>query len=111
MSDKPPLDLLSTLRNILHVLQADPRNFRNFGVWWWRVKALLKTQYTRDNHSILGDYVDVEGLAMTPDLPVQEMLRAALAEYAQNARYNLLRAEVADLDGEAYTLVDDDSGL
>ena len=112
MSDTgTPIDLHSTLLNILHVLQADVRNYRNFGVWWWRVKALLKTEYGRDQHLALGDYVDTDGLALTPELPTQDMLRQALAEYALNARFNLQRAEVTDLDGEPYTVIDQDAGI
>ncbi len=46
-------------RNIVALLQGEPLYYRNFGVWWWWVKAeLRRLGYTRDQLYHLGDEDD-----------------------------------------------------
>ena len=98
------------LRNILTVLQQDPFRYRWFGVWWWPVKALLKgAGYTRGNLYLLGDYVDRETAALVPPAGLQDTLRAALAEYGQNARYGRGGGRVESPDGEIVMILDSDA--
>lgn len=93
----------------LQLLQADPAKYVNFGVYWYLIKALLKRFYTRDNLFLLGDYVDS---SVTDRMPahadLSEALAAAVAEYQQNASFNLGSNVVTDADGEAFTLIDTD---
>lgn len=99
------------MRNVLGTLQADPARYRNFGIYWWPVKALLKRYYSRDNLYLLGDYEDPDGAGRVPRVSLQEMLQRAFQEYAQNARYNLGRNTVSDAEGEPYRIYDEDAGI
>lgn len=97
--------------NILRILQADPRNYRNFGVFWWPVKALMREYYSADDLYLLGSYVDPGVAAMVPSGSIEQTLGRALAEYAYNARYNSRRSQVANEEGEMVTIFDEDAGL
>ncbi|HET7674764.1 MAG TPA: hypothetical protein VFL54_04515 [Gammaproteobacteria bacterium] len=99
------------MRNVLAVLQADPRNYRKFGVFWWPVKALLRRFYTRDNLYMLGTFEDPDVAALVPNLGLSDMLAAAFEEYEQNARLGLGSAEVQAPNGEAVRIYDPDAGL
>lgn len=105
-----PLNIQTTLRNVLLLLQTEPSNYRNFGIYWWAVKDMLKAAYTRDNLYMLKDYSD-PGAPAVPDVVQEELLRLALSEYASNARYGLGSNVVQDQDGGPYTLFDEDAGL
>lgn len=98
-------------RNILLLLQEDPKRYRNFGVWWWPIKAIMKHYYTREQLHLLGDYEDPAGIEKTPAASLDETLLAALETYAHNARYNLGRAETEGPDGETYVVYDEDAGV
>jgi len=46
-------------RNVVALLQMDPLYYRNFGVYWWHVKAELKRLgYDKDQLFHLGDFKD-----------------------------------------------------
>lgn len=96
----------------LQLLQQDPRNYRNFGVYWYFVKALMKRYYTREDLYLLGDHVDPDCLARMPEYATeQEALQAAVQEYRQNAMFNMGRAEVEDpVGGGTFLLHDEDAG-
>lgn len=96
----------------LVLLQEDPRRYRNFGVYWFFVKALMKHFYTADNLHLLGDYVDDDVIAAMPAFEsLQDALVAAADEYRQNASFNLGSSQVDDQDGGVITLLDEDAGL
>jgi hypothetical protein len=106
------MNVHATLRNIVLLLQADPRNYRKFGIWWWPIKALLRRQYSREQLYLLGPYMDSEAADRMPALPLQEALQAALAEYQQNDRYNIGRGDTVEApDGDPYTIFDPDAGF
>jgi len=95
----------------LQLLQDDPRRYRNYGVYWYLVKALLKHYYTRDNLFLLGDYVDPTVTARMPEhADLQEALAAAVETCRVNACYARGSAELTDPEGETFTLVDEDAG-
>lgn len=94
----------------MQLLQADPRAYRNFGEFWYFVKALLKQYYTPDNLFLLGDYEDPTVIARMPALDAMDTLAAAINTYRQNAAYNLGRNTVEDDAGETFTLIDPDAG-
>lgn len=97
--------------NTLQLLQADPSRYRNFGVYWYFIKAILKRYYTQENLFLLGDYVDQTVTdRMPPGQSLEEALDDAVREYAQNATYNLGRSAVTDPDGEEFILMDQDAG-
>lgn len=96
----------------LQLLQQDPRRYRNFGAYWWLVKAVLKQFYTRDNLHLLGDYMAPDAEARMPEhTDLQVAMAAAAEEYQQNASYNLGSNQVTDRNGELYALQDPDAGL
>ena len=106
------IDLKALAASTLQLLQGDPRRFRYFGAYWWLVKSLLKTFYTRDNLSLLGDYVPPDaGAQMPPHDNLEDALAGAIDEYRTNASFNAGSAEVQDYaGGGTFTLVDPDAG-
>jgi len=106
------IDLKTFAASTLALLQQDPRRYRLFGVHWYLVKAVLKQFYTRENLHLLGDYVDPAVTARMPEhANLQDALAAAIAEYQDNAVFNLGRNEVEDpTGGGTFTLVDSDAG-
>lgn len=99
--------------SVVALLSEDPRRYRNFGAYWYFVKALLrKLGYTRDNLYLLGDYRDGEiEAAMPKHASLAEALAAAIEEYRGNAAHNLGRSTVLAPDGEVLALFDEDAGL
>lgn len=95
----------------LQLLQTDPRNYRNFGVYWYLIKGLMKHFYTRDNLFLLGDYTDPDVIARMPEhANLQEALEAAVETYRSNAAYAMGARDLSDPEGETFTLVDEDGG-
>lgn len=91
------------------LLDEDWRRYRNFGVYWFFVKALLKRFYDVHEMPRLGDYDDPSVNARIPDgLTAHQMLERAVEEYGANATLNLGRNRVQDDDGEAFWLHDPD---
>ena len=93
------------------LLDEDPRRYRNFGMFWFFVKALLKRFFDRNDIPILGDYEDTSVNERIPDSVRWSpalMMQAAAEEYAHNASFNLGRAEVMDDDGQFFTVMDAD---
>jgi len=104
------MDHKTFAESTLELLQADPSRYRNFGIYWYLVKALLKKYYTQDNFYLLGDYVDRTVTDRLPDgQTLDESLDAAIEEYRYNAVYNLGRSTVLDDDGEEFILMDQDA--
>lgn len=96
----------------LQLLQDDPRRYRNFGAYWYFVKAVLKKFYTRDNLHLLGDHVDASVVERMPAFEnLQDALEAAIEEYQSNAVFGLGSNEVTDhVGGGTFRLVDPDAG-
>lgn len=106
------IDVEQAMRNTLQILQTNPANYRNFGVYWWGIKAVLKRYYTKENLYLLGDYMDTgEAAEATQAMDLQSLLRAAFEEYGMNVRYNLGRNTVYDMDGDPYVIFDQDAGI
>lgn len=105
------IDIEKAMRNTLAVLQADPARYRNFGVYWWPVKALLRRYYTKDNLYLLGTYEDPDGASRVPRVGLQEMLELAFEEYEKNARLGMGGNQVEDADGESYMIYDQDAAM
>ena len=109
---QPVPNLTQALENILQVLNADPKQYRNFGFRWWAVKAILKRHgYDTSRFYGLGDFVDEEALALVEPGPDAYVLAWALDEYGHNARLNLGSATVYLPDGTPYTIFDSDCAL
>lgn len=105
------IDPKQLAESTLQLLQADPRNYRCFGVYWFLIKELLKRYYTRDNLYLLGDYRDQSVIDRMPaHETLQDALAAAVETYRINASYGMGSADLTDPEGETFTLTDADSG-
>lgn len=105
------MDVKQFAASSLQLLQADPRNYRNFGVYWYLVKEVLKRFYTRDNLYMLGDYRDADVVGRMPEhQSLDEALEAAAETYQLNVAYGMGSNQVEDADGEVFTLLDPDAG-
>jgi hypothetical protein len=112
MKKAKPIDVPQALRNVVQMLQTDPKRYKYFGVWWWPVKALLKRAgYGPDQLYMLGSYQDANTAAMVPREGLEDTLRAAFTEYGHNARYGRSGGVVENPDGELVTIFDEDAGL
>jgi hypothetical protein len=95
----------------LQLLQADPRRYKNFGVYWYFIKALMKHYYTKDNLYLLGDFVDQTVTDRMPkEQSLEESLDAAIEEYQQNFRFRMGKNPI-DPDGEEFVLFDQDANI
>lgn len=91
------------------LLNEDWRRYRNFGPYWWFVKALLKRFYSRHEMPMLGDYEDPQAAELVPaGLTGEEMMAQALETYRANAILNLNSQKVEDADGQLLILIDPD---
>lgn len=107
-----PIDPIAAFRNIVQQLQANPARYRLFGVYWWPIKAMLKVAgYGPRQLYMLGGYQDAGTAAMVPTMGLQDTLRAAFAEYGQNARYPHPDGTVETPDGELVRIHDEDADL
>lgn len=96
----------------LQLLQVDPRNYRNFGVYWYFVKAILKLYYDQNNLYMLGNYRDPDVVARMPKHEnVQEVLQAAVDTYRSAAAYGMGTNQFVDPEGETFILNDPDAGM
>lgn len=104
------IELKKLANSVLQLLQDDPRRYRNFGVYWYLVKEVLKRYYTQDNLYLLGNYVDENIVGHVPDHDsLQDALAAAIETYNQNASFNLGSAQIALPDGGTALLLDRDA--
>jgi len=109
---QPIPDLPTALRNVVQLLQTDPKVYRSFGAYWWGVKAMLKRHgYTKDNFYGLGNYFDQEALSAIEPCPDDLMLARCLDEHRHNMTLNLGSPDVYLPDGEPYHLFDPDMNL
>ena len=60
---------------------------------------------------MLGDFVDSITAALVPPAGLEDTLRAAFAEYGQNARYPRSDGMVEAPDGELVMVHDEDAGI
>ena len=108
----PPIDVPTTLANIITQLQKDPVRYKLFGVWWWPIKLfLIRAGYSRKQLYMLGRYQDPITSALVPKADLQGTMRAALTEYVFNATYGRAGGMVETPDGEIVKLHDEDANL
>lgn len=96
-----------TLKNILHVLQSKPENYKLFGVYWWFVKRQLKKEYTSDHLYLLGGYIipgEFEHVTLSES--DEENMQMALGEYVFNQRFAV---RPTDEHGQPYEVNDRDA--
>lgn len=90
MSDLNP-QLVEPIRDLVGYLQKQPLCYRHFGIYWWRLKLLIKKYgYTRAVLIHLGESTDEEFLYRFEDLDDGEFLAAALEEQLGNGQLHYL---------------------
>lgn len=105
----PPKQVAANIRKIL---DNDIRAYRNFGVYWYFVKSMLKRYYSRAEMPILGDFEQADLVARMPQYDsLEDALHDALLTWRQNYEHNMGRSETIAPDGEPATLFDEDIGL
>jgi hypothetical protein len=110
MSKMIPRDQIAD--NTLKMLSNNIRHYRNFGVYWYFMKAFLKRYYTKDNLYILGDFEQPEVMARMPEYEnFEDAMHDALLTAYQNQQYNMDGATSIGPDDELVTLFDADAGL
>lgn len=106
------IDKKALAETVYTLLLDRPERYRNFGCYWYLVKALLKAFYDKDRLYLLGDYMDASVLARMPEFDnADDALSAAMEEYNQNALSGLGGNEFEDKDGDVFVLMDPDAGL
>lgn len=108
---EPTVDLKIFARNVVQMLQTDPRIYRSFGIFWWPVKRILKHYYTQENLYLLGDYEDADVAARVPDVGLQEMLQLAIAEHQMLRTFDPGGNKALDPDGDEVMIFDQDAGM
>lgn len=110
---RPVPNLDEALRNILQVLQADPREYRSFGCYWWWLKSCLKRHgYTTEHFYGLGEAEDREAINHIEPGPDELVLARALDFYRYHRMF-FVGDPVTYLPatGEPYHLFDSDCSL
>lgn len=100
-----------SLRSILQILQEKPAAYRAFGIYWWPIKTMLKSEYTKDNLYMLGDYEDADGAGRVPNVGIEEMIGLAFSEYHLNTVLGMGSNQVTDTEGEPYIIFDQDANV
>ncbi len=103
-------DLKRVCNNMLQILQTNPIEYKNFGIYWWPVKRLLRKFHTQDELYMLGSYIDPDATNRIPPTPWETLIKDALAEYRNNKTFTPGQSYV-DPQGEVYHLHDQDAGF
>jgi len=91
------------------LLDEDPRRYRNFGIWWFMIKNLLRRFYDRHEMPQLGTFVDTTVIDRMPWVQgLNEGLLLAAETYQHNATFNPCNNEQEDDEGQHFTLLDPD---
>jgi len=97
-------------RAVVEVLQADPLYYRNFGVWWWRVKDELKRHgFTRENLHHLGKADDPAARRYYHGVSHEELDGLAFEHSEEHTFANYNDPVSYAPDHEAYRLHDHDA--
>jgi hypothetical protein len=101
------------LEAILQMLQAEPRRYRDFGVYWWAVKRILKEHgYGPDQLYLLGPFTDPEAESHLPVETDAYLLAEAIHEQQYRATFEFNSPDCYYPDtGEPYHLYDEDAGV
>lgn len=106
----PRIDPKVVAESVRVLLAENVLRYRNFGAYWFLIKALLRRFY--DAHALpflAGSYSDLSVNARIPEgLSLQALLAEALDTYRHNAAFNLGRNEVEDDEGQRFRLYDPD---
>ena len=107
-----PIDVQKLFQTIIQELQAQPRRYKRFGIYWWPIKAMLKRAgYGKPQLYMLGGFTDPETARMVPQLNLEDTLRNAMEEYAFNTVHPHPDGRVENEDGEMVVIADDDAGF
>ena len=96
-------------RNVVALLQQEPFYYRNFGIWWWHVKASLKRLgFTRDQLPHLGNAVDESVSEYYEDLSDKDLDDIAFTHQFDHTFADYNNNKSFTPTGEMYFICDDD---
>lgn len=99
------------LQNYVAMLQTEPLYYRNFGVYWYRFKQILRAAgFNQDHATILGDYVEEDLVERFKDMDEETFLPLAMEEAMANWQLNDQSQWQADPDGGYVFTLDQDLG-
>lgn len=109
MNSQLPPDQIAA--NIRKLLDSQPSAYRDFGVYWYFIKAFLKRYYTADNLYLLGGFEQPDVVARMPDYDrFEDAMHDALLTWRANHESNMGSATSIAPDNEPVTLFDEDVG-
>jgi hypothetical protein len=98
--------------NIRKVLDNKIETYRNFGVYWYFVKAFLKRYYDQTQMPILGNFEQADVVARMPQYEnFADAMHDALLFWRANYENNGNGATSIAPDDEPVTLFDEDIGM
>ena len=104
----PPAQLAGNIRKIL---DDNVTAYRNFGVYWYFVKAFLKRHYDQAAMPILGPFEQPDVVERMPAYTsFEDAMHDALLTWRANYENNMGRATSIGPDDEPVTLFDEDVG-
>lgn len=107
---RPVPHLRQALRNIVQMLQIQPEHYRNFGIFWWPLKRILREHgYGPEHVWYLGDYQDPG--APTIKAADDWIVAQALAYYGWSVAHGPHAHEYHPLTSEPYDVIDIDASL
>lgn len=99
-------------KNIRIMLDDNVKYYRNFGVYWYFVKAFMKKYYTKDNLYLLGDFEQPEVVGRMPKYDnFEDAMHDALMFAQANQMHNMGSPTSIAPDDEPVTLFDEDAGI
>jgi hypothetical protein len=107
---EPAVDVRAFVESARELLTENVLRYRNYGPYWFFVKALLRRFYSRHELPFLaGTYQDAGVSArVSHGGDLKAWLAGAVESYRHNASFNLGRNLVEDDDGDRFTLFDPD---
>ena len=98
--------------NIRKLLDDNIKAYRDFGVYWYFVKAFLKKYYDINQMPYLGDFVQEDVVAHMPEYDnFSDAMHDALLTCRVNMENNMGSATSIAPDDEPVTLFDEDIGI
>lgn len=104
---------LAALRCVAQFLEKEPEYYKNFSVYWWRLKELLKQAgHTQEQLQILGDYTEVAQRDRFASMPIGSFLDEAFEEQDSNVALHRNEGTLIDPEtGDVVVIFDQDLGL
>jgi hypothetical protein len=96
-------------KNVVALLQRDPLFYRNFGPWWWHVKAELKRNgFDKAQLSGLGSFTDASVAPIYEGMSTKALDDEAFTHQWNHTFHKYNNNTSFTPDGEVYQVQDQD---